>query len=90
MLVCDICRTEQDIVPGAFQVDDKPGNLEDTEWTLVLKMDVCPKCREHLANKQWYVLAQRAKQVVIRPYLTGEVARAGQLRPDEAATGELR
>ena len=83
MRVCDVCKVEDGITPAELMVQDKPHKEGPDAWTALGNMDLCDPCREHFRRKEWYILAQRAKQVVIRPYLASEVRRA------KDATGEI-
>jgi len=78
MRVCDVCKVEDGITPAELMVQDKPEQEGPDAWTTKSSMDLCETCREHFRRKEWYVLAQRAKQVVIRSFLASEVRRASK------------
>ena len=86
MRVCDVCKTEDGITPAELMVQDKPEQEGPDSWTAIGNMDLCETCREHFRRREWYVLAQKARQVVIRPYLRAEVERA---RRGDGSTGEM-
>ncbi len=76
MRVCDVCKVEDGITPAELVVQDKPHKEGPDAWTAIGNMDLCDPCREHFRRREWYILAQRAKQVVIRSFLASEVRRA--------------